>query len=41
MLVLIEIEVFMLMLNLLNLLIHSISYLSSWLLACYFVMVSL
>jgi hypothetical protein len=36
-----EIGVFMLVVNLLNLLIHFISYLSSWLLACYLFMVSL
>jgi hypothetical protein len=41
MLILVEIEVFMLVVNLLNLLIHFISYLSSWLLACYILMVSL
>jgi hypothetical protein len=38
MLVLVEIGVFMLVVDLL---IHSISYLSSWLLVCYLVMVSL
>jgi hypothetical protein len=41
MLVLFKIGVFMLVLDLLNLLIHFISYLSSWLLACYLLMVSL
>jgi hypothetical protein len=41
MLILIEIGVFMLVVDLLNMLIHFISYLSSWLLACYLVMVSL
>jgi hypothetical protein len=41
MLVLVEIGVLMLMVNLLNLLIHFMKYLSSWLLACYPVMVSL
>jgi hypothetical protein len=41
MLVLIEIGVLMLMVNLLNLLIHFMSYLSSWLLACYLFVVSL
>jgi hypothetical protein len=40
MLVLFKIGVFMLVLDLLNLLIHFISYLSSWLLACYLLMVS-
>jgi hypothetical protein len=41
MLVLIEIGVLMLVVDLLHLLIHFISYLSSWLHACYLVMVSL
>jgi hypothetical protein len=41
MLVLVKIGVFMLVVDLLNLRIHFISYLSSWLLACYLVMVSL
>jgi hypothetical protein len=41
MLVLVEIGVFMLVVDLLNLLIHFSSYLSSWLLTCYLVMVSL
>jgi hypothetical protein len=41
MLVLVEIRVFMLVVDLLNLLIHFISYLSSWLLVCYLLMVSL
>jgi hypothetical protein len=41
MFVLVEIGVFMLVVALFNLLIHSISYLSSWLLVCYLVMVSL
>jgi hypothetical protein len=41
MFILVEIEVFMLVVSLLNLLIHFISYLSSWLLACYLLMVSL
>jgi hypothetical protein len=40
MLVLVEIEVLMLMVDLLNLLIHFMSYLSSWLLACYLFVVS-
>jgi hypothetical protein len=40
MLVLFKIGVFMLVLDLLNLLIHFISYLSSWLLTCYLLMVS-
>jgi hypothetical protein len=41
MLVLVEIGVFMLVVGLLNLLIHFISYPSSWLIACYLVMASL
>jgi hypothetical protein len=41
MLVLVAIGVLMLMVDLLNLLIHFMSYLSSWLLACYLFMVSL
>jgi hypothetical protein len=41
MLALVEIGVLMLMVYLLNLLIHSIAYLSLWLLACYPVMVFL
>jgi hypothetical protein len=41
MLILVEIGVFMLVVDLLNLFIHFISYLSSWLLACYLLMVSL
>jgi hypothetical protein len=41
MLVLVEIGVFMLVVDLLNLLIHFILYLSSWLYACYLLMVSL
>jgi uncharacterized membrane protein YqaE (UPF0057 family) len=41
MLVLVEIGVFMLVVDLLNILIHSISYLSSWLHACYLLMVFL
>jgi hypothetical protein len=41
MLVLAGIGVFMLVVDLLNLLIHFISYLSPWLLACYLLMVSL
>jgi hypothetical protein len=41
MLVLFEIGVLMLMVDLLNLLIHLTSYLSSWLLACYLLVVSL
>jgi Na+/H+ antiporter NhaD/arsenite permease-like protein len=40
MLLLVEIGVFMLVGNLPNLLIHFISYLSSWQLACYLLMVS-
>jgi hypothetical protein len=40
MLVLVEIEVLMLLVDFLNLLIHFISYLSSWLLACYLFAVS-
>jgi hypothetical protein len=41
MLFLLEIEVFMLVVSLLNLLNHFVSYLSSWLHACYLLMVSL
>jgi hypothetical protein len=41
MLVLVEIGVLMLMVNLLNLLIQFIPYLSSWLLACYLFLFSL
>jgi hypothetical protein len=41
MLVLVEIGVLMLVVDLLNLLIHFISYLSSWILACCLYMVSL
>jgi hypothetical protein len=41
MLVLVEIGVFILVVDLLNLLIHLISYPSSWLLACYLLIVSL
>jgi hypothetical protein len=41
MLVLVEIGTFMLMVRLLNLLNYFISYLSSWLLICYLLMVSL
>jgi hypothetical protein len=41
MLVLVEMGVLMLMVNLLNLLIQFISYLSSWLFACYLFVVSL
>jgi hypothetical protein len=41
MLILVEIGVLMLIVDLLNLLIHSISYLSSWLMACYLCMVPL
>jgi hypothetical protein len=41
MLVLAEIGVFILVVDLLNFLIHLISYLSSWLLACYLLMISL
>jgi hypothetical protein len=41
MFVLVEIGVFMLVVDLLNLLIQFISYLSSWLLACYLFMASL
>jgi hypothetical protein len=41
MLVLVEIEVFMFVVSLLNLLNHFVSYLSSWLLACYLLMVPL
>jgi hypothetical protein len=41
MLVLVEIGVLMLMVDLLNLLIHFVLYLSSWLLACYHFMVSI
>jgi hypothetical protein len=40
MLVLVEIGVLMLIVNLLNLLIHFILYLSSWLLTCYLFVVS-
>jgi hypothetical protein len=39
--VLVEIDVLMLMTDLLNLLIHFTTYLSSWLLACCLCMVSL
>jgi hypothetical protein len=39
-LVLVEIGVLVLMVDLLNLLIYFISYLSSWLLACYLFLVS-
>jgi hypothetical protein len=41
MFVLVEIEVLMLMVDLLNFLIHFMSYLRSWLLACYLFVVSL
>jgi hypothetical protein len=41
MLVLVKIGVFMLVMDLLNFLIHFISYLSSWLLNCYLLMVFL
>jgi hypothetical protein len=41
MLVLVEIGVFMLVVSLRNLLNHFVSYLSSWLLACYLLMISL
>jgi hypothetical protein len=41
MLVLVEIAVLMLMVDLLNLPIHFTSYLSSWLLACFLLVVSL
>jgi hypothetical protein len=41
MLILVEIGVVMLVVSLLNLLNHFISYLSSWSLACYLLMVSL
>jgi hypothetical protein len=41
MLVLVDIGVLMFMVDVLNLLIHFISYLSSWLLACYLSKVSL
>jgi hypothetical protein len=41
MLILVEIGAFMLVVSLLNLLNHFISYLSSWLLPCYLLMVSL
>jgi hypothetical protein len=41
MLILVEIGVVILVVSLLNLLNHFISYLSSWLLACYLLMVSL
>jgi hypothetical protein len=40
MFVLVEIEVLMLMVNLLNLLLHFTSYLTSWLVACYLFVVS-
>jgi hypothetical protein len=40
MLILLEIGVFMLMVNLLNLLIPFTEYLSSWLLGCYLLVVS-
>jgi hypothetical protein len=41
MLIFVEIGVLMLVVDLLNLLIHVISYLTSWLLACVLCMVSL
>jgi hypothetical protein len=41
MLILVKIGAFMLVVSLLNLLNHFISYLSSWLLTCYLLMVSL
>jgi hypothetical protein len=41
MLVLVEIGVFVLVVDLLNMVIHFISYLSSWLIACYLFEVSL
>jgi hypothetical protein len=41
MLVLVEIGALILKVNLLNFLIHLTSYLSSWLLACYLVVISL
>jgi hypothetical protein len=40
MLVFVEVGVLMLMVDLLNLLTHFMSYLSSWLLACYLLVVS-
>jgi hypothetical protein len=41
MLILVEIGVFLLVVDLLNFLIEFMSYLSSWLLACYLLVVSL